>query len=89
MVNVKKNKLFKDYCLRMGKSVFGTKDLNGYFKALNAFIKLLGMPTKYTDFKQITKVTDKDLIFLNKHFDNQTMNMKKDVGKYVFSHIKK
>jgi alcohol dehydrogenase YqhD (iron-dependent ADH family) len=89
MVKIKKNKLFKNYCLQMGKVVFGTNDIKGYFNALSAFIKLLGLPTKYTDFEQIKEVTDADIAFLNQHFNKQTNNKKEDVGKYVFSHIKK
>lgn len=83
-----KNKLFKQYSLEIGREVFGVNSLNKYYEALIKFIKLLGLPAKYTDFKQISNVTNQDLAWLNKHF-NEVMPNKSDIPKYVFSHIKK
>jgi hypothetical protein len=57
----KRNKTFLTYALEIGKSVFETKTINEFFQALNSFINLLGMPKRYTDFKQISKVTDNDI----------------------------
>jgi hypothetical protein len=57
----KRNKTFLAYALEIGKSVFETKTINEFFKALDSFITLLGMPKKYTDFKQINKVSDNDI----------------------------
>jgi alcohol dehydrogenase YqhD (iron-dependent ADH family) len=57
----KKNKLFKQYSLEIGKYVFGVNSLDKYYYELSKFIKLLGLPKKYTDFKQIARVTKEDI----------------------------
>jgi alcohol dehydrogenase YqhD (iron-dependent ADH family) len=82
-----KNKLFRKYSIEIGRAVFRTKTLTGFYKELSKFIKLLGLPQKYTDFNQIKSVTKQDIVWLNKHF-NEIMPSKKDISKYVFDHIK-
>jgi hypothetical protein len=45
------------------------------------------LPKKYTDFKQIARVTKEDINWLNKHF-NEIVPEKHSLSKYVFSNIK-
>jgi hypothetical protein len=56
-----KSKLFKERSLEIARTVFGVSTLPLFFTALEAFIKLLKLPVKYTDFEQITNVTKQDL----------------------------
>jgi hypothetical protein len=85
---VKHDITFKDYCLKTGKAVFGVNTLSAFFKTMDDFIKLLGMPTKFTDFDQIKNVTKADIDFLNQHF-NKGMKNKTELAKHVFDTIKK
>ena len=83
-----KNKVFKKYSLEIAKYVFNVNSLDAYYRELLKFIKLIGMPTRYTDFKPITKVTKQDISWLNKHVNEILPSNKHDISKYVFSHIK-
>jgi alcohol dehydrogenase YqhD (iron-dependent ADH family) len=55
------NKLFQKYSLEIARSVFEVNTLPLFFRKLEEFIKLLKLPTKYTDFKQINKVSAADM----------------------------
>jgi hypothetical protein len=48
----------------------------------------LGMPKKYTDFKQINKVSDNDIKWLNTHF-NKNVAGKAEMAKAVFNSVKR
>jgi cytochrome b subunit of formate dehydrogenase len=63
-----KSKLFRESSLEIGKTLFGVNTLLLFFKKLEAFIKILKLPTKYTDFKQINKITKEDINWLTKHY---------------------
>jgi hypothetical protein len=53
--------LFRQYSLELAKQVFNKKTLSGFYIELIKFIELLGLPQKYTDFKQITSVSKQDI----------------------------
>jgi hypothetical protein len=57
----KHNKTFIKYCLEIGKDVFKVNTLEQFFKSLISFIKLLGLPQKFTDFDVIKSVSNKDI----------------------------
>jgi hypothetical protein len=46
------------------------------------------MPKRYTDFKQISKVTDNDIKWLNTHFNN-VVSGKAEMAKAVFDSVKR
>jgi hypothetical protein len=57
----KHSKLFRDRSLEVAQNVFGVNTLSAFFIKLKTFIKLLKLPVKFTDFKQIKKVSDQDI----------------------------
>jgi hypothetical protein len=56
-----RNRLFKERTLEIAETVFNVKTLNMFFNKLIEFIKMLKLPTKYTDFQQVKKVTSQDI----------------------------
>ena len=68
----KKNKEFKKLTVELGYALFGKKSDKYFITKLKAFIKTLGMPKKFTDFKEIKEVTKEDLKWLFEAFDRNT-----------------
>jgi hypothetical protein len=89
----KRNKLFAERSLEIAKIVFGVNTLPLFFKKLSEFINLLKLPVKYTDFKQITNVTDDNINWLIKHFSTINEGGKNgprtQLARIVFNTIKK
>ena len=71
----------------MAKELFNVNTIPAYIKKIEQFIKLLGMPTKYTDFKQINEITPKDLNWLSQAFDKNTPGYHK-LGVDIYKLIK-
>jgi hypothetical protein len=57
----KKDKEFKKLTIDLSYALFGRKSEKYFVSKLKAFIKMLGMPKKFTDFKEIKSVTKEDL----------------------------
>ena len=83
----KKSKKFYQLSLELAKELFNVNTIPAYIKKIEQFIKLLGMPTKYTDFKQINEITPKDLNWLSQAFDKNTPGYHK-LGVDIYKLIK-
>ena len=68
----KKDKEFKKLTIDLSYALFGRKSEKYFVSKLKAFIKMLGMPKKFTDFKEIKSVTKEDLKWLSATFDRNT-----------------
>ncbi|MDR0739764.1 MAG: iron-containing alcohol dehydrogenase [Mycoplasmataceae bacterium] len=89
-VMCKHSKLFRDRSLEVAQNVFGVNTLSAFFIKLKTFIKLLKLPVKFTDFKQIKKVSDQDIAWLVKHFakNNKSKNSAK-LANTIFNKLRK
>ena len=58
---------FKQKVVEMGINVFNTNDFNSTINALVEFIKSIYLPTKWTEFKEITKFESEEINFLVQH----------------------
>lgn len=85
----KKNKKFKELSLEIAKEVFKVKTINDYLKKIKEYIKLCGLPQKYTDFNNIKKITKQDLEWLSKAFDKYMDNQHHKLGIDIYNKIKK
>lgn len=87
----KYNKKFYNLSLEIGKDIFGVKTFPAYIKALKDFIKLLKLPTKFTDFNNIKKVEKADIEWLTKHFLTVTKSapdsFNAKVADYVYNKV--
>ncbi|MDR0985666.1 MAG: iron-containing alcohol dehydrogenase [Mycoplasmataceae bacterium] len=88
----KHNKTFIKYCLEIGKDVFKVNTLEQFFKSLISFIKLLGLPQKFTDFDVIKSVSNKDIEWLVNHFCSimkyPKNGFKFKLAKFVFESVR-
>ncbi|MCF0218014.1 MAG: iron-containing alcohol dehydrogenase [Malacoplasma sp.] len=58
---------FKQKVVEMGINVFNTNDFDSTINALLEFIKSIYLPTKWTEFKEITKFESEEINFLVQH----------------------
>ncbi|WP_027119643.1 iron-containing alcohol dehydrogenase [[Mycoplasma] testudinis] len=58
---------FAKELLEIGDAVFGTKTVDALIKKLKAFIKIINLPAKFSDFAEIKKITDDDRKKIYKH----------------------
>ena len=79
---------FRVMTLELGKELFGVNSVKKFLHHLVAFIKMLKMPTKYSDFKEIGKVGEKEINALCETFDRNTEG-KHEIGVKVFNRIPK
>ena len=79
---------FRVMTLELGKELFGVNSVKKFLRHLIAFIKMLKMPTKYSDFKEIGKVGEKEINALCQTFDRNTTG-KHEIGVKVFNRIPK
>ena len=66
------DKKFKTLTVELSQALFNSKSINHFIKQIQNFIKLLNLPTKLTDFKEIKKVTKQDIDWLVGAFDRNT-----------------
>lgn len=66
------DKKFKALTVELSQVLFNSKSINHFIKQVQNFIKLLNLPTKLTDFKEIKKVTKQDIDWLVGAFDRNT-----------------
>lgn len=66
------NKKFKDLTIELSQALFNNKSVDFFIKEIQKFIKLLKLPTKLTEFKEIKKVTKQDIDWLINAFDRNT-----------------
>lgn len=66
------DKKFKALTVELSQALFNSKSINHFIKQIQNFIKLLNLPTKLTDFKEIKKVTKQDIDWLVGAFDRNT-----------------
>ena len=66
------DKKFKDLTIELSQALFNSKSIDHFIKQIQNFIKLLNLPTKLTNFKEINKVTKQDIDWLIGAFDRNT-----------------
>lgn len=88
-VRCAKEKWFKDKTLTLAKEVFGVSTIDKFISELNAFIKVLGLPTKFTDFEEIKSVSKEDINFIIDHAIKWRCNIDKKIIRSVLDNIKK
>ncbi len=66
------DKKFKALTVELSQALFNSNSINHFIKQIQNFIKLLNLPTKLTDFKEIKKVTKQDIDWLVGAFDRNT-----------------
>lgn len=66
-VRSQKEKWFKDKVIELGRNVFKTTTFEATVTYLKNFIKSINLPTKWTEFKEITKFDETDAEFLISH----------------------
>ena len=64
-----RDKKFKQLTIDLSEILFGKKSVSYFINKIKSFTKLLGLPIKLTDFKEIKKVTKQDIIWLSTAFD--------------------
>ena len=79
---------FRVMTLELAKELFHVNSVKKFLHHLIAFIKMLKLPTRYSDFKEIGKVTKEDIGELCEIFDRNTEG-KHDIGVKVFNRIPK
>jgi hypothetical protein len=60
-INIAKNKFFREKALIITREIFHANTLADFFVYLKKFIQMLQLPNKYTDLKEIKKVTNDDI----------------------------
>jgi len=55
------DKKFKALTVELSYALFNNKSVDYFIKQIQNFIKLLGLPTKLTRFKEVKRVTKQDL----------------------------
>jgi len=83
-----KSELFRQQSLELGEEIFKVKAIRKYIKELKRFVRFLGLPEKYTDFKQIKQVSNDDIKFLINHF-NEVDSAGKQIAIDVYNKIPK
>ena len=83
-----KSKKFKAKTRELAKELFNVHSLPEFITHLNSFIKMLKLPARYSDFKEIGKIHKKQINILCKTFDRNTPG-KHSIGAKVFSRIPK
>lgn len=63
------DKKFKQLTIELSEILFSKKSVSYFINKIKSFIKLLDLPTKLTDFKEIKKVTKQDIEWLSVAFD--------------------
>ena len=66
------DKRFKALTMELSQALFNNKSVDYFIKQIQNFIKLLGLPTKLTCFKEVKKVTKQDFEWLSAAFDRNT-----------------
>lgn len=60
------DKKYKELIIELGQELFGVDNVTKCIKNIKKLIKTLKMPTKFSDFKEIGKITEEDINFLAK-----------------------
>jgi alcohol dehydrogenase YqhD (iron-dependent ADH family) len=55
------DKKFKQLTIELSEILFSKKSVSYFINKIKSFIKLLDLPIKLTDFKEIKKVTKQDI----------------------------
>lgn len=87
-VRSEKEKWFKDKVIELGRNVFKTQTFETTVAFLENFIKSINLPTRWTEFKEITKFDDVDAEFLINHATKFGDNNLKDVYREVIYRLK-
>lgn len=80
---------FRILTLELAQELFGVHSVKQFLKELNRFIKDLGLPAKYSDFKEIGKITQTDIDELIQIFDRELSNNLHQLGVTIFNKIPK
>lgn len=83
-----KYEIFRQLTISLGKELFGVNSHKKCIACIRDFIKTIKMPTKYSDFKEIGKITTKDIEDLVKIF-NRALPKHKDIAIAVYNKIGK
>ena len=79
---------FRVMTLELAQELFHVKTVKKFIACLTAFIKMLKMPTRYSDFKEIGHITKEDIEDLCRTFDRNVKD-KHEIGVKVFNRIPK
>lgn len=62
-----KEKWFKEKTILLSKEIFNNPDINYFYEKLLEFIRMLGLPRKFTDFEEIKSINNRDINFIVDH----------------------
>lgn len=79
VVRSQKEEWFKNKVIALGREVFRVKTFEDTIKFLQSFIKAIGLPLKWNEFKEITDFDEKALNFLVDHCMEFGDKTKKDI----------
>ncbi len=88
-IRCEKEDWFKQKTLKLAKQVFGVKTINEFIERLIKFIKILELPLKFTDFKEIDKITQEDIDFIIEHTIKHSGYLDKELFELIVNSIPK